>query len=80
MYENVDKQGLRAVIFRDLTLDFCHDLIAQHFSRTVFVWHQGLIYDEVLEAEKPDVVLHIMAERFATSYPSFPAISSVVVG
>lgn len=78
VYENVDRQGLRAVIFRNSTLDFCHDLIAQHFSRAVFAWHQGLVYEEILEAEKPDVVLHIMAERFVTSYPSFAPIRSVV--
>jgi hypothetical protein len=77
VYERVDKQGLIAVIFRDSTLDFCVDYLAQHFSRTVFVWHQGQVYIEVIEMEKPDIVLHIMAERFVISYKDFPAIASI---
>jgi hypothetical protein len=69
IYERRDGIGLRVVVFRDSTLDFCHDLIAQHFARTVFVWHQGQVYQEIIELEKPDVVLHVMAERFVTRYP-----------
>ena len=72
VYEREDGQGPRAVIFRDSTLDFCHNLLAQHFSRSVFIWHQGQVYDEVIQREKPDIVLHIMAERFVTSYPKSP--------
>ena len=71
VYERRDGQGLKAVIFRDSTFDFCHELLAQHFSRSVFIWHQGQIYQEIIEREQPDVVLHGMAERFVTRYPHF---------
>ena len=71
VYERADGVGKRAVVFRDSTADFCHDLIAQHFSRTVFIWHQGQVFDEVVDRERPDVVLHVMAERFVTRYPQF---------
>lgn len=73
-YERSDGLGPRAVVFRDSTLDFCHELLAQHFSRSVFVWHQGLVYENILREEKPDLVLHVMAERFVVRYPEFPPI------
>ena len=76
-YERGDSKGLRAVVFRDSTLDFCHDLLAQHFSRSVFVWHKGLVYQDILDQERPDVVLHVMAERFVTRYPLFLPICSI---
>lgn len=77
IFERADKQGLKAVIFRDSTIDFCVDYLAQHFSRSVFIWHQGLVYLEVIEREKPDIVLHIMAERFVFSYNVFTSISTI---
>lgn len=58
----------RAVVFRDSTSDFLVDLIAEHFSSSVFVWHKGMVYEDVIERESPDIVLHIMAERFLTQY------------
>jgi hypothetical protein len=39
VYDRADGVGKRAVVLRDSTSDFCHDLIAQHLSRTVFIWH-----------------------------------------
>ena len=72
VYERPDGIGKRVVVFRDSTLDFCHDLIAQHFSRAVFVWHQGQVFDEIVARERPDIVVHVMAERFVTRYPTFP--------
>lgn len=57
-----------AVIFRDSTSDWMIDLLAEHFRRVVFVWHRGEVIQEILEDEKPDVVLHFMAERFVTAY------------
>ncbi|MEO1043419.1 MAG: FkbM family methyltransferase [Pseudomonadota bacterium] len=58
----------RAVIFRDSTSDFIVDLLAEHFSESLFIWHRGWVYEDVIEKEKPDVVLHIMAERFMVQY------------
>ena len=77
VYERPDGIGKKAVIFRDSTLDHAVDLIAQHFSRSVFIWHKGLVYDEVIEMEKPDIVLHVMAERFVTDYTKFSSIASI---
>jgi hypothetical protein len=77
VYERPDGVGKKAVIFRDSTLDHAVDLIAQHFSRSVFIWHKGFVYDEVIEMEKPDIVLHVMAERFVTDYTKFSSIASI---
>ena len=80
VYERLDGVGLRAVIFRDSTLDLCHDLLAQHFSRSVFIWHQGEVYEEVIEREQPDIVLHVMAERFVIQYPTAQVLARITRG
>jgi Sulfotransferase domain/SGNH hydrolase-like domain, acetyltransferase AlgX len=72
VFEHVRRDLPRAVIFRDSTSDFVYDLLAQHFSRSVFIWYQGNIVEEVIEKEHPDFVIHVMAERFVTRYPNFP--------
>ncbi len=59
----------RAVIFRDSTSDYITDLLGQHFSQSVFIWKEGSVFKDVIERVKPDIVLHIMAERFLVSYP-----------
>lgn len=64
-----DKTLPRAVIFRDSTASFMIDLLAEHFSRAVFIWHRDDVIGDVIEQEKPDVVLHLKAERFLSSYP-----------
>jgi hypothetical protein len=71
VYENTDRTLPRAVVFRDSTFQFVCDLLAQHFSRSVFVWHQGQVIRDIIEREKPEVVIHGMAERFVTRYPKF---------
>ena len=50
------------------------DWLAEHFSRTVFVWHLGDVLQKVIEREQPDIVIQIMAERFVWTYPSRAAI------
>lgn len=57
-----------AVIFRDSTAEKLVDLLAEHFRRAVFIWHKGEVKQAIIEAEKPDIVLHMMAERFVCSY------------
>gem|GEM_PF-1639406 len=64
----------KAVIFRDSTSDYLVDLLAEHFSESLFIWHKGHVYEDIIAKEKPDVVLHIMAERFVSSYAQRPAI------
>jgi hypothetical protein len=68
---NQNRQDLpRAVIFRDSTSNYFVDLLGQHFSRSVFLCGEGLVFEDVIEREKPDIVLHIMAERFLQAYPT----------
>jgi len=71
VYESANKNLPTAVIFRDSTFDFVHELLAQHFSRSVFIWHEGAVIWDVIEKEKPDIVIHGMAERFVSTYPKF---------
>lgn len=77
VYERPDGHGLKAVIFRDSTMDLCMDFFAQHFSRSVFVWYQGNVVEDVIEREKPDIVLHMMAERFVSRYPHMEALTNM---
>jgi len=67
----------RAVIFRDSTSDFIVELLGQHFSHSIFVWREGLVFEDVIEREKPDIVLHIMAERFLRAYPKTVAFANL---
>src|SRR5205085_10165431 len=79
IYENENKTLPSAVIFRDSTLDFAHEYIAQHFSRVVFVWYLGQVVQPVLDRENPQIVLQIMAERFINHYPQHQPILSNIV-
>jgi len=73
VFERRDGLGPTAVVFRDSTFDRgVMELVAEHFARSVFVWHSGLVDESVLDRERPHVVMHSMAERFVTRYPSFP--------
>jgi SGNH hydrolase-like domain, acetyltransferase AlgX len=67
-FEGPNENLPRAVIFRDSTSDFLVDLLGEHFSNSIFIWHKGFVYQDVIDREKPDIVLHIMAERFLTQY------------
>jgi hypothetical protein len=73
-YSHPNKELPRAVIFRDSTADYLVDVLAEHFSESIFIWHKGNVYSDVIEREKPDVVLHLMAERFVVQYENFPAL------
>jgi len=71
VYETGNSALPKAVIFRDSMFDFVHPLLAQHFSRSVFVWHEGAVIADIIEREQPDVIIHGMAERFVSAYPRF---------
>lgn len=70
----------RAVIFRDSTSDYLVKFLAEHFSRSVFIWHKGAVYEDIIEKEKADVVLHIMAERFVVQYANFRPFEKLLDG
>lgn len=71
LYERADGRGPKAVIFRDSTADFLCDYLAEHFSRALFIWKDGQVLEDIVREERPDIVLHIMAERFVSQYPAF---------
>ncbi|WP_428929783.1 sulfotransferase [Marinibacterium sp. SX1] len=79
-FSNPDTRLPRAVIFRDSTSDFMVDLLAEHFSESLFIWHKGQVYEDVIAQEKPDVVLHIMAERFLVQYEKTAPFATLGLG
>lgn len=58
--------GPRAVIFRDSMSASFVETLAQHFSRSVFLWRRGEFLLDVIASEKPDFVIHISTERFVS--------------
>lgn len=76
-YSHPNRKLPRAVIFRDSTADYLVEPLAEHFSESLFIWHKGQVYSDVIEREKPDVVLHLMAERFVVQYQNFPVMTTV---
>jgi hypothetical protein len=77
VWNNVDSNLPRCVIFRDSTAQFCLDLLAQHFSRVVAIWRGGHVIEEAIERERPDIVPQIQAERFVFTLPNARPIVSV---
>lgn len=70
VYQQDDSSLPRAVVFRDSTCQFMTSWFAEHFSRSVFIWHRGDVIADVIEREQPDIVFQIMAERFVWTYPA----------
>ena len=70
IYEIADSDLPRAVVFRDSTATDSIPFLAEHFSRSVYVWHEGDVLAEIIRREQPDVVLHFVAERFLATYPT----------
>lgn len=76
--EHEDRSLPKALVFRDSTATLSIDLLAQHFSRSVYVWHEGDVIGELIDREQPDVILHFVAERFLATYPRAVAINRVI--
>lgn len=70
IYETPDPSLPRAVVFRDSTATESIPFLAEHFSRSVYVWHDGDVLAEIIRREQPDIVLHFVAERFLATYPT----------
>lgn len=75
--EQADKSLPKALVFRDSTATLSIELLAQHFSRSVFVWHEGDVIGDLIDSEQPDVILHFVAERFLATYPRSTAINRI---
>lgn len=73
--EQEDKSLPRALVFRDSTATLSIDLLAEHFSRSVYVWQDGDVIGDLVDREQPDVILHLVAERFLATYPDTVAIN-----
>lgn len=58
-----------AVMFRDSYTDWLLRYLTPHFRRIVYVWKPEILPD-VIEKEKPDVVLQMMVDRFMVRIPS----------
>ncbi len=76
-YSHPDKSLPKAVIFRDSTSEYLVECLAEHFSESLFVWHKGMVYEDIVKSENPDLVLHIMAERFVVQYERFDVKSKI---
>jgi hypothetical protein len=70
VWNHQDRSLPRCVVFRDSTAGRVLDCLAEHFSRTVAVWWHGLVVEDVIEREKPDIVIQIQAERFLQLMPT----------
>jgi hypothetical protein len=78
--EHADRSLPRALVFGDSTATHLIDFLAEHFSRSVYVWHDRDVTADFIEAERPDVILHFVAERFLAAYPTTPAVSRLDQG
>ncbi|HEV2915708.1 MAG TPA: hypothetical protein VGX92_20675 [Pyrinomonadaceae bacterium] len=61
--EQKDSGLPRLVMFRDSFASALIPFMAPHFSRAVYIWNKGLD-PRLIEAERPNVVIHEMVERF----------------
>jgi hypothetical protein len=69
-WQHRDRTLPRCVIFRDSTAEHFLDYLAEHFSRTVAVWWHGVVVEDVIAREKPDIVIQVQAERFLQLLPA----------
>ena len=75
--EQADRSLPRALVFRDSTATLSIDFLAEHFSRSVFVWRHGDVIADLVEREQPDVILHFVAERFLATCPATTPLSRI---
>ena len=66
--EREDSQIPRAVVFRDSFSTALIPFLSEHFGRIVYLWQYDLDA-EVIERERPDVVILQMTERALASHP-----------
>ncbi len=62
VYEHPDKRSPRAVVFRDSYATWLIPLLSENFSRVRYSW-QYTCDHEIVERERPDVVIQEMVER-----------------
>ena len=65
----------RAVVFRDSFTTALVPFLAEHFSRTVFLWQKDFIPEQVVE-EGADVVIYEIASRHLYNFVASPSLIS----
>jgi hypothetical protein len=60
--------ALRAVVIHDSFMRALHPFLSEHFARVVYDWRRQPDV-ELIETERPDVVIHELAERFLMGPP-----------
>jgi len=62
-FDNDSISDLKMVIFRDSYTVYLRPFLNEHFSRSSYMW-TPLFHPEVIDTEKPDIVIHEVMERF----------------
>jgi hypothetical protein len=73
VFANADAGLPRAVIFRDESLLPALPFLLRHFSRAVVVGSPHLVLPDLIEAEKPDLVITALPERHLAAPGGEPA-------
>lgn len=62
----------RAVVFRDSFGEALLPFVSEPFSRTAYMW-SPFMYDYIIEAEEPDIVIQFMVERLMSQLLEMPS-------
>lgn len=60
---NKNKNLPKALVFRDSFTTLLVSMLANNFSEIIYVWRPEVMFS-LIESEKPDIVIHIMVDRF----------------
>lgn len=74
IYENASVRGFRLVMFHDSFGELLRPLLAEHFERSVFINRPDMsaFFSDVIETERPTVVLDEIAEEHLMNPPPNP--------
>jgi tetratricopeptide (TPR) repeat protein len=61
-----------AVVFRDSFMDAAAKFFAESFRRTIFVSTPNVVHRDLVDRERPDVVIHELSERRLSVSPDEP--------
>ena len=80
IYQRGERDDLpTAMVFGDSFLWQVLPYLRDHFRRLVFIWTQNPPFS-VIELEAPDIVIHLMAERYLIRPPLMPAQRKMLPG
>jgi len=65
--ESDNKKLPRAIAFRDSFFQIARFFVSEHFSRVAYYWEFKPFPTDVIEREKPDIVIQEIVERFLVS-------------